>query len=63
MSMQLKVKELYHHLAELSNVILTPHIGATTVDTQREIGCRIFEIVDSFRTDSTLALNVLTKYE
>lgn len=34
-------------LADLSNVILTPHIGATVVDTQREIGRRVFEIVDS----------------
>ena len=32
-------------LAELDNVILTPHIGATTIDTQRQIGERIIEIV------------------
>lgn len=32
-------------LAGLPNVILTPHIGATTVDTQREIGCRILETI------------------
>lgn len=34
-------------LAELENVILTPHIGAGTVDTQREIGARIMEIIES----------------
>lgn len=28
-------------LADLGNVVLTPHIGATTRDTQREIGARI----------------------
>ncbi len=32
-------------LVGLSNVILTPHIGATTVDSQRAIGARITEIV------------------
>jgi D-3-phosphoglycerate dehydrogenase len=35
-------------LASLPNVILTPHIGAQTVDSQREIGGRILEIMDSF---------------
>ena len=35
-------------LAALSNVILTPHIGATTVDTQRQIGERVSEIIASF---------------
>ena len=35
-------------LAELDNVILTPHIGAMTVDTQYEIGQRIIEYVKSF---------------
>lgn len=35
-------------LADLPNVVLTPHIGATTVDTQREIGERILAIVHSF---------------
>ncbi|MBN1449872.1 MAG: hydroxyacid dehydrogenase [Anaerolineales bacterium] len=35
-------------LADLPNVILTPHIGAAAVDTQREIGERIVETIDSF---------------
>jgi D-3-phosphoglycerate dehydrogenase len=39
-------------LAGLSNVILTPHIAATVVDTQREIGLRILEIVDSIAAES-----------
>lgn len=33
-------------LAGLSNVILTPHIGAMTVDSQRAIGERVIEIVE-----------------
>ncbi|MCX6049056.1 MAG: NAD(P)-binding domain-containing protein [Chloroflexi bacterium] len=35
-------------LAGLSNVILTPHIGAGTFDAQREIGERIVEIIETF---------------
>lgn len=35
-------------LAELQNVILTPHIGATTIDTQRMIGERIVEAVETY---------------
>jgi D-3-phosphoglycerate dehydrogenase len=35
-------------LAKLPNVVLTPHIGASTIDTQRQIGRRVIEIVDSF---------------
>jgi phosphoglycerate dehydrogenase-like enzyme len=35
-------------LARLSNVILTPHIGAMVVETQQRIGRRIIELVDSF---------------
>jgi phosphoenolpyruvate phosphomutase len=35
-------------LAGLPNVLLTPHIGAMTVDTQREIGERVLEIIRSF---------------
>jgi D-3-phosphoglycerate dehydrogenase len=35
-------------LAGVSNVVLTPHIGAMTMDTQREIGRRIVDIVRKF---------------
>ena len=35
-------------LSSLPNVILTPHIGAQSIDTQKEIGRRVVEIVDSF---------------
>ena len=35
-------------LAGLPNVILTPHIGSMTIDTQRQIGERVVEIVDAF---------------
>jgi D-3-phosphoglycerate dehydrogenase / 2-oxoglutarate reductase len=35
-------------LASLPNVILTPHVGAMTIDTQREIGCRIMETIQLF---------------
>ncbi|MHA2406140.1 MAG: NAD(P)-dependent oxidoreductase [Candidatus Hermodarchaeia archaeon] len=35
-------------LAGLSNVILTPHIGAMTVDSQREIGQIVVETINSF---------------
>ncbi len=35
-------------LVDLPNVILTPHIGATTIDTQREIGRRIIETVNQY---------------
>ena len=35
-------------LAGLPNVILTPHIGAMTEDTQRQIGRRILQILSSF---------------
>jgi phosphoglycerate dehydrogenase-like enzyme len=35
-------------LARLPNVVLTPHIGAMTIDSQREIGRRVVEIIDNF---------------
>lgn len=35
-------------LADLPNTILTPHIGATTVDTQKVIGQQIIETVENF---------------
>jgi D-3-phosphoglycerate dehydrogenase / 2-oxoglutarate reductase len=34
-------------LADLPNVVLTPHIGSTTVDTQREIGERVVDIIQT----------------
>jgi D-3-phosphoglycerate dehydrogenase / 2-oxoglutarate reductase len=34
-------------LAGLSNVVLTPHIGAATVDSQREIGREIIRMVET----------------
>ncbi len=40
-------------LARLPNVILTPHIGAMAVDTQREIGRRVVEAVSSFPADTS----------
>jgi phosphoglycerate dehydrogenase-like enzyme len=38
-------------LADLPNVILTPHIGASTVDTQREIGRRVVDLVEAFAAE------------
>ncbi len=43
-------------LAELKNVILTPHIGASTFDSQREIGEIIIETVKSFKTERSSTL-------
>ncbi len=42
-------------LANLPNVILTPHIGAMTIDTQREIGRRILQTVEEY-----LAIQVMS---
>lgn len=35
-------------LASLPNVVLTPHIGSQTIDTQHEIGQRVLQIIDNF---------------
>lgn len=35
-------------LAQLPNVVLTPHIGASTVETQQQIGVRVVEIIEAF---------------
>jgi phosphoglycerate dehydrogenase-like enzyme len=35
-------------LADLPNVVLTPHIGAMAIDSQREIGERIVSLLDAF---------------
>jgi phosphoglycerate dehydrogenase-like enzyme len=45
-------------LAEFKNVILTPHIGASTFDSQKEIGAIILETVESFMTESYIMSSV-----
>jgi phosphoglycerate dehydrogenase-like enzyme len=35
-------------LASLDNVVLTPHIGAMAVDSQRLIGARVLELVEAY---------------
>ncbi len=35
-------------LAELPNVVLTPHIGAMASDAQRQIGVRVIELIDAY---------------
>ena len=35
-------------LADLPNVVLTPHIGAMASDAQRQIGARVVELVDAY---------------
>lgn len=39
-------------LVNCPNVILTPHIGATVVDTQRQIGRRLLAVVDAYMAKS-----------
>jgi D-3-phosphoglycerate dehydrogenase / 2-oxoglutarate reductase len=41
-------------LADLPNVVLTPHIGSQAVDTQREIGARVVSIINSFESRAGL---------
>jgi D-3-phosphoglycerate dehydrogenase / 2-oxoglutarate reductase len=43
-------------LAELPNVILTPHIGASAVDSQRQIGEIVVRTINTFRTNGATAL-------
>jgi D-3-phosphoglycerate dehydrogenase len=39
-------------LAELPNVVLTPHIGAMALDSQRLIGERVVDLVHAFARGS-----------
>ena len=41
-------------LAEFKNVILTPHIGASTFDSQKEIGAIILQTMESFMAEPVL---------
>lgn len=38
-------------LAGLENVVLTPHLGASTVDSQREIGREVVRLIEAFCTE------------
>ncbi|OGC01893.1 hypothetical protein A2V82_07185 [candidate division KSB1 bacterium RBG_16_48_16] len=38
----------------MANVVLSPHIGSTTYDTQRDIGRRIIAIVNDFAHELSL---------
>lgn len=40
-------------LADLHNVVLTPHMGAQTIDSQREIGDRVEEILEAHMAEKT----------
>jgi len=44
-------------LANLSNVILTPHIGAQTFDSQKEIGDIVLETVEYFENQESKLIN------
>lgn len=48
-------------LADLPNVVLTPHIGAMTIDSQREIGRRIIRIIDEFGLSEATTENHLPR--
>ena len=41
-------------LSEFKNVILTPHIGASTFDSQKEIGAIILQTMESFMAEPVL---------
>jgi D-3-phosphoglycerate dehydrogenase / 2-oxoglutarate reductase len=43
-------------LASLSNVVMTPHIGAGTVDAQREIGREVVRLIESHETGEEAAM-------
>jgi phosphoglycerate dehydrogenase-like enzyme len=47
-------------LAEFKNVILTPHIGASTFDSQKEIGKIILETMDAFMAEQLTVSSVQT---
>ncbi|HEX2469883.1 MAG TPA: hydroxyacid dehydrogenase [Candidatus Limnocylindrales bacterium] len=47
-------------LAGLPNVVLTPHIGATTVDAQREIGIEIVRIIEDRARSTAERIETMT---
>jgi D-3-phosphoglycerate dehydrogenase / 2-oxoglutarate reductase len=47
-------------LAGLPNVVLTPHIGATTVDAQREIGVEIVHIIEDRARSAAERIGTMT---
>lgn len=49
-------------LADLSNVILTPHIGAGTIDSQREIGDIIIQTLSDFAAEQAKPAVLAERY-
>jgi phosphoglycerate dehydrogenase-like enzyme len=49
-------------LAVLPNVILTPHIGAMTVETQADIGRRIVNIIETFDKQRKQRIETIPSY-
>lgn len=47
-------------LAGLPNVVLTPHIGATTVDAQREIGAEVVRIIEDRELSTAERIKTMT---
>jgi len=45
---EVEKEDNFSPLVNCTNVILTPHIGATVVDTQRQIGRRLLAVVDAY---------------
>ncbi len=52
-------------LATLENVVLTPHIGASAIDSQREIGDIAIDTINSFLVEQTLtgSINGQNRYQ
>jgi D-3-phosphoglycerate dehydrogenase len=44
-----------HPLLELDNFVATPHVGAQTVEAQREVGENVVKIIDAFAAGDDLA--------
>jgi D-3-phosphoglycerate dehydrogenase / 2-oxoglutarate reductase len=48
-------------LAELPNVMLSPHMGAMTVDSQRQIGRRVLQLIESYAVEMSSTVKLLER--